>query len=158
MAVAASAEREVSSVNSRSPVIDECVKNIHHNRATGPPRLKTRARIHHREPTSLLAHTPQQHQDTLLHSASDGPNHAHLPKAAIPPGPQAPTRNLFTIICEEPCDPTSRRGLPGLGVGRMHTESIVNPTDRLEPWIENELHRLHANRILAKCLQAKGNY
>jgi hypothetical protein len=35
-----------SPVKARGPVVDECVKNIHHNRATGPWRLRTRARLH----------------------------------------------------------------------------------------------------------------
>lgn len=36
MVVAASGRREVGSVKAHSPVIYECVKYIHHNRATGP--------------------------------------------------------------------------------------------------------------------------
>jgi hypothetical protein len=47
IAVAASGHGEVSPVKARSPVIDECVENIHHNRATGPSACKTRNPIHH---------------------------------------------------------------------------------------------------------------
>jgi hypothetical protein len=93
MAVAASGRREVSSVEARSPVIDECVKNIHHNRATGPTRLKSYGphaskdtnRIHHeqRRARNPLLSVPELGQQAGMNNPSEKRVLAALP-ATIP--------------------------------------------------------------------------
>jgi hypothetical protein len=69
MAVAASGHRLVRSVKAPSPVVDECVKNIHHNSATGPSRLKTRTQIHHQPRRAPICPGNKYHKAALCIAA-----------------------------------------------------------------------------------------